>query len=106
MAYDVVIDPNVVERLDEAVGYVLEVLGSPMAAARILDGFDELVSELERNPFSFPLAHDERLQGLGYRRGLIGRYIVLFRVRDGGERRGTVWVTNLFHSSQNYQELV
>ena len=43
MAYEVVIDPGVVALLDEAVGYVMEVLGSPGAAADMLDSFDELI---------------------------------------------------------------
>ncbi|MDO4798180.1 MAG: type II toxin-antitoxin system RelE/ParE family toxin [Coriobacteriales bacterium] len=106
MAYEVVIDPGVAARLDEAVGYVMEVLGSPGAAAGILDGFDELIGRLEQSPLSYPLAQDERLQVRGYRRALIGKYIVLFRVWEDGEHEGTVWVTNLFHGSQNYQGLV
>ena len=106
MAYEVVIDPGVVARLDEAVGYVMEVLGSPGAAADMLDGFDELIGRLEQNPLSYPLAQDERLQARGYRRALIGKYLVLFRVWEDGEHKGTVWVTNLFHGSQNYQGLV
>ena len=106
MAYEVVVDSVVVERLDEAVGYVCEVLGTPVAAAGILDGFEELVGKLEQSPLSYPRARDDRLQAHGYRRALVGKYVVLFRVWESGEREGTVWVTNLFHGSQNYQELV
>lgn len=106
MAYEVVLDPGVVERLDEVASYVSEVLGSPAAAASILDGFDELVDRLEQSPLSYPLAQDEHLQARGYRRALIGKYVVLFRVWESGEREGTVWMTNLFHGSQNYQRLV
>ena len=106
MAYEVIVDPVVAERLDEAVTYVSEVLGAPMAAADILDGFDELVGKLEQNPHSYPRARDDRLRARGYRRPLVGKYVVLFRVWESGDREGTIWVTNLFHGSQNYQELV
>ena len=106
MAYEVIVDPGVIERLDEVVGYVSEVLDSPMAAAGILDGFDELVEKLEQSPLSYPLAQDKRLQARGYRRALVGKYVVLFRVWEGAEHEGTVWVTNFFLGSQNYQGLV
>ena len=106
MAYEVIVDSVVAERLDEAITYVSEALGAPMAAAGILDGFDELVGKLEQSPFSYPRARDDRLRARGYRRALVGKYVVLFRVRESGDREGTVWVTNLFHGSQNYQELV
>lgn len=106
MAYDVLLDPVVALRADEVAGYIANELGSPMAAADFLDGLDELVERLEQNPFAYPLAQDARLQARGYRRALVGRYVVLFLVRELDEGYGTVWVTNLFHSSRNYQSLV
>ena len=106
MAYEVVLDPLVAERVDNITSYICDVLGSPSAAASFLNGFESLVAALERLPFSYPRPLDARLQARGYRKALIGKYVVLFRVDESGEGRGTVYITNLFHGTQNYRELV
>jgi plasmid stabilization system protein ParE len=106
MAYEVLLAPAVVQRVDEVADYIAGELDSPRAASDFLDGIDGLVRKLERNPLAYPLVHDARLQARGYRRALVGNYVVLFLVRAPGEGEGAVWVTNLFHGSQNYQALV
>lgn len=106
MAFDVVLDPKVVDRVDEIVDYLSNALSSPAAASNFLDGLDELVTNLESLPLSYPFSLDARLAARGYRKALIGNYVLLFRVVEAGERNGTVYVTNLFHGSQDYQELV
>ena len=106
MAYEVLVDPKVVEDLDEIVGYISNELGSPQAALNILDAFDELVGRLEHMPLSYPLSHDKRLSSLGSRRALVGRYLVLFRVREDDGAAGTVWISYIFHEAQDYQRLV
>lgn len=106
MAFDVVLDPKVVDRVDEIVDYLSNALSSPAAASNFLDGLDELVTNLESLPLSYPFSLDARLAARGYRKALIGNYVLLFRVVEAGERNGTVYVTNLFHGSQDYQGLV
>ena len=106
MAYDVVLDPKVVDRIDEIVDYLTNALSSPAAASSFLDGLDELVANLESLPLSYPYSLDERFAARGYRKALVGNYVLLFRVVEAGERSGTVLVTNLFHGSQDYQGLV
>lgn len=106
MAYEVVFDPLVVDKVDEIVGYISEVLASPNTATSFLDGFDELVGNLEELPLAYPFAQDPRLAARGYRRALVGNYLVLFRVDETDERSGVVLVTNVFHGSQNYRELL
>lgn len=106
MTYEVVLDLGVVDKVDEVVGYISAVLASPMAATAYLGGFEELVDKLERLPLSYPHAQDARLAARGYRRALVGNYVVLFRVSEAADGTGTVYVTNVFHGSQNYQELL
>lgn len=106
MAYEVVLDPLVVDKVDEIVGYISEVLASPNAATSFLDAFEELVGNLEELPLAYPFAQDPRIAARGYRRALVGNYLVLFRVDETGERSGVVLVTNVFHGSQNYRELL
>ena len=106
MAYDVIIDPKVVDRIDEIVDYLANTLFTPAAAGNFLDGLDGLVTNLESFPLSYPHSLDNRLAARGYRKALIGNYVLLFRVLESGERSGTVFVTNLFHGSQDYQGLV
>ncbi len=106
MAYEVLLDPSVVERADEIVDYLSCVLASPSAATTFLDGLDELVGRLETLPFSYPHPRDAVLSQRGYRKALVGRYIVLFRVEESFKGSGIVYVTNIFHGSQNYQDLL
>lgn len=106
MAYEVVIDPDAVARVDEIVGYISEVLGSPGAALSFLDAFEDLIGKLELLPLSYPHPLDARLSARGYRKALAGNYVVLFRVHESGEREGVVYVTNVFHGTQDYQGLV
>lgn len=106
MAYDVIFDPKVIDRIDEVVDYLTNVLSSPAAAGAFLDGLDEIVANLESFPLSYPYSLDGRLAARGYRKALAGNYVLLFRVAETGERNGSVYVTNLFHGSQDYQGLV
>ena len=106
MAYDVIFDPKVVDRIDEIVDYLTDVLSSPAAARNFLDGLDELITNLESLPLSYPNSLDARLAARGYRKALVGNYVLLFRVVETGERSGTVYVTNLLHGSPDYQGLV
>ena len=106
MAYEVILDPEAAAQLDEIVEYLSTKLSSAAAAANFVDKFDELVGRLETMPHSFPRSNDYRLQIRGYRKALIGNYLVLFKVIDRDKQSGTVYVTNLFHGSQNYQEMV
>lgn len=106
MAYEVVFDPQVVVRVDEVAGYLADELASPTAAANFLDGIDEAVERLETFPLSYPRPIDGRLAARDYRKVFVGNYVLLFRVEETGEGDGVVYVTNLFHGSQNYQGLV
>ena len=106
MAYEVVFDPQVTAHVDEVVGYLTDVLASPAAAAGFLNGLDEVVERLESLPLSYPHPFDARLAAREYRKALVGNYVLLFRVEETGDGSGVVCVTNLFHGSQNYQELL
>ena len=106
MAYDVIVDPRVADRVDEIVGYFADALSSPAAACNFLNGLDEAIANLESFPLSYPQALDSRLAARGYRKALVGNYVLLFRVLEAGERGGTVFVTNLFHGSQDWPGLV
>ena len=106
MAYEVVFDPQVVARVDEVTGYLVNEFASPTAAANFLDGLDEVVERLESLPFSYSRPIDGRLAARDYRKALVGNYVLLFRVDETSEGSGVVYVTNLFHGSQNHQGLV
>ena len=106
MAYKVVFDPQVVVRVDEVAGYLADELASPGAASNFLDGLDGVVEHLESFPLSHPNPVDRRLAARGYRKALVGNYVLLFRVEETSEGNGVVYVTNLFHGSQSFQGLV
>ena len=61
---------------------------------------------LESLPLSYPYSLDKRLASRGYRKALVGNYVLLFRVAETGDRSGTVYATSPFHGSLDYQGLV
>ena len=81
--------------------YLVKTLGSPDAARRFLDELESLVSTLECTPEAFATLTEPKLHALGYRKIPFMNYIALFRVESD-----RVYITHLFHQSQDYARLV
>ena len=101
MGCDVSLTAEAESERDEVVEYLLFVLSAPTAARVFLDELDELVANLSSFPEMYPLSEEPRLHALGYRKALVGGYIVLYRVVEGA-----VAITNVFHESRDYARLV
>lgn len=95
MTYEVILGPLVVSRIDEITSYMCDVLDSPSAASAFMDSLDSLVATLETFPLSYPRPLDARLEARGYRKALVGKYVVLFRVDSSEEGAGKVYVTKV-----------
>ena len=86
---------------DSALAYVSYDLGSPRAAACMMDAMDASVVKLQGNPLLNAVSTKPTLEALEYREELIGNYVMLYKAEgdDAVAKR-------LFHTSQDYESYV
>lgn len=101
MACKVVITDEAARSRDDIVAYLVAVPCEPKAAGRFLDELDALADRLAEFPEAYPVSSESRLAEMGYRKTRIMRYIVLYKVKAD-----TVYITNIFHETQDYAKLV
>ncbi len=101
MAYKVIASEQAASDLDSIVGYLVSTLGQPSSARDLLDAYDEVVENLSAYPEMYPRVIDPRLERMGYRKALLKKYVVLYRVQGD-----SVLLARVFHQSQDYAKLV
>ena len=89
--------------LDAIVEYIAVQLSSPVAAGELLDEVDECYSHLRSNPFIFAKSDDARLEKEGYRKALIGNYILFFKVFEEEKK---VIVYRIVFGARDYRKLL
>ena len=103
MDYKIEITPHAIGDLDEIITYIAKTLENPAAAASFLEEVDACCRGLERLPFAYEQCRDPRLKALQYRRAVIGRYIMVYRVEEG---RKTVYILRFFYGARDYEKLI
>ncbi len=101
--YKVVISPSANADLFNALRYIAYELENPQAATSLADGVESCYADLGEFPLAHELCRDLALARMGYRRYAVGNYIVIFRVV---EELQEVRVLHVFHSLQNYHEIL
>lgn len=101
MAYSVHFASHALADQAEIAEYLMGSLKNPSAARRFLDELEGVVSTLERTPEAFAILTEPRLGALGYRKIPFMNYVALFRTESN-----RVYITHLFHQSQDYARLV
>ena len=91
--------PDFTQDVDEAVSYFANTLGSPRAAADLLDGLDAEVARIREYPELRPYSQDPRLASRGYRKSVIGNFVLLYRV---DAQRELVRLVHLFYGGRDY----
>lgn len=71
------------------------------AAATLLAAFDQAIAQLATYPFLGSVPKDDRLQRLGYRMLVVGKYLIFYVVKTE-----TVQIRRVLHSSRQYQFLL
>jgi toxin ParE1/3/4 len=89
--------------LDSIVAYITGQLANPTAAGHLLDEVGECYANLKNQPFMYELSRDERLAAEGYRKAVIGSYVMLYKV---GEAVKTVTVYRFFYGPRDYTKLI
>ena len=103
MAYKVIASASADSDLDEILTYIAETLFNPQAASDFADELDKKYDALEKNPLMFALSQNERLAQLGYRRFVVGSYVILYLV---DEERMLVTIMRIFYGRRNYEQYI
>lgn len=93
MAYKLLITASAEQDLDGVVVYIIRDLDNLPAAAKLLDEVEERYANLEENPFLYEPCRDARLKMSGYRKVVVGRYAMIYRV---DQKRQVVYVERFF----------
>ena len=101
--YRVVISPSANADLFNALKYIAYKLENQQAATSLADGIAKCYADLEEFPSAHELCRDPVLSRIGYRRYAVGNYLVIFRIVEDAKE---VRVLHIFHSLQNYPEIL
>ena len=101
MAYKVKITESADRDLDEILTYIAESLANPKAATDFADTLNERYATLEHHPLMFELSRNKRLANMGYRRFVVGSYVVLYLVDDV---RQEVTIARIFYGRRDYEK--
>ena len=103
MGYKIRVTPLGAKDLEEIVTYMTQELDNADAAASFLDEVDACYPRMEEMPFLFEECHDPRLKALQYRRAIIRRYVMVYRV-DEAEK--AIYVLRFFYGARDYEKLI
>lgn len=99
--YDLLITEIAEQDLAGIVDYISGKLANPSAAATFLDKVEECYGFLKRTPRMFNECADLHLKNQGYRKALIGNYLLIFRV---DEQSHSVLILRFFYGAQDYSK--
>lgn len=99
MAYNVYFTERAVELRENLADYLAYNLKAQQGYEHFYDCIDELIDELEDNPFQFAKCTDPKLASMGLHKALFKGmdYIILFRILEND-----VYITGVYHQKENY----
>lgn len=103
MVYSVLFTRAAEEDRDQIVDYLLRWLENRQAARHFLNQLDMVIELLETFPQGSPQCEEPRLAALGYRKISFTEmdYVAIFKVIND-----TVTIARIFHTRQNYAQLL
>ena len=103
MAYDLLVTEAAHEDLEEALGYIAGDLSNPSAAVNLLDQVQAVYEQLKNFPQLYESCHDLRLRNLGYRKVVIGNFVLVYHPIEE-ERR--IYILRFFYGGRDYEKLI
>lgn len=103
MAYDLFVTEAAHEDLEEALGYIAGDLANPSAAANLLDQVEGCYEQLKDFPMLYECCHDLRLRNLGYRKVVIGNFVLVYHPLEAEQR---VYILRFFYGGRDYEKLI
>ena len=85
--------------LEGIVNYMAGELANLIAARAFLDKLEDCYALLKTKPKIYSECDDSYLRGKGYRKALIGNYLLIFRIE---ERTKRVYIIRFFYGGQDY----
>jgi len=89
--------------LDDIVSYIAIQLANPKAAGDFLAEVTACYGFLKSNPLMYELCQDTRLGKEGYRKAIIKKYLLVYKVNEVSQ---TVSIMRFFYSAQDYTKLI
>ena len=89
--------------LMDIVRYISAQLSAPMTAMEMLDAMEQAMSSLEEMPHRAPAVADERLAAIGYRKLIVGNYIIFFSIN---EKTKAVDVERILYGRRNWRAIL
>ena len=83
--------------------YIAETLDATAAALSFMDEVDVCYDRLQENPYLYEQCREPYLQSEGYRRAVIGNYVLVYKVL---EEQKEVEVHRFFYGQQNYTKFI
>jgi addiction module RelE/StbE family toxin len=101
--YRIKFTPIASEDLEEIYRYISKELHAEGAAVNLLEKIEQSVMRLKDYPFSCNYVEDEFLKQKGYRKLIIGNYIVFYLIDEEKEQ---VNIMRILYGRQKYQSLL
>jgi plasmid stabilization system protein ParE len=89
--------------LEAACAYMDRELKNPSAADAFLENIGACYDRLKSDPLLYERSRDARLAAEGYRRAIVGKYILLYKVDEAAQ---AVTVYRLFYGPSDYTKLI
>lgn len=103
MAYRVQVSRDANADIDGVLSYLAVKLSNLDAAIRLADELEHVYDQLSEHPRLYEQARDPLLCRQGYRKVVIGNYVLLYLVDDD---RQLVTVARLFYGRRNYPNYI
>lgn len=103
MAYDLFVTEAAHEDLEEALSYIASNLANPSAAAKLLDQVQSCYNQLKVFPSLYECCQDLRLRDLGYRKVVIGNFVLVYHPVESEKR---VYILRFFYGGRDYEKLI
>ena len=82
MDFNVKFSDQAFDDIDDIIDYIKNELCNPQAAARFFDKINQKTLLLGKNPYTYPLYHDEELSAKGLRFVVIGNYLMFYTIDE------------------------
>ena len=103
MAYDLFVTEAAHGDLEEALGYIAGDLANPSAAGNLLKQVEDVYGQLKDFPLLYENCRDLRLRNLGYRKVVIGNFVLVYHPVEDEKR---VYILRFFYGGRDYEKLI
>ncbi|MCL2860510.1 MAG: type II toxin-antitoxin system RelE/ParE family toxin [Oscillospiraceae bacterium] len=101
--YKINITVPALDDLDEIVYYIAENLKEPNIARKFFDKIINSIYKLEQNPKMYAVIQNEDLKINNYRKLIVNKYIVFYRVVD---ESNTVEIDRIMYGGRDWENLL